>query len=451
MNKYVSEFLEKVCTEVKYKKIHPELSRELQGHIDELISEYIDKGMSEEEASTKAVKQMGDPFEIGKELNNTHKPKAEWSIIALIIAMISIGGITFFSFYNSNYIYTSLGNYIAYLSLSIILFTACYLFDYTKIEKYSLHIFILTLISFVFLLFSPIFTVRVNGVPFLQIGPFTVSLPTIVIPLLLVSFAGLLNKWATGSIKDMSKLIALALLSILLFTIIPSAANIIILSCSYMVMLSVAIKGKNFKRNSKKSLIYFWGSTLTLILLSAFSFIVFSPYRVLRLLTFFDPYSNPNGAGYQYVVLNKLISSSKLFGSSNNLYIRYNGTNQLALQDLHTELVFTYIVSAFGYIAGSVVLIIFTLTIIRMFLATKKIYSYYGKYLASSIVTVFSVQVITNILMNLGILPIVGISLPFISYGGSNFMTNMILLGLLLNVYRRKDLVGLLFPVQKKL
>jgi cell division protein FtsW (lipid II flippase) len=76
-----------------------------------------------------------------------------------------------------------------------------------------------------------------------------------------------------------------------------------------------------------------------------------------------------------------------------------------------------------------------------MFHAASKISDRYGKFFSIGICCVFSLQVITNILMNLGYLPIAGISLPFISYGGTNLVCNMALMGMLVGIYRRKDIV----------
>lgn len=434
MNKFVSKFLHDVCTEVKYKKIHTELSKELQCHIDELMFEYIEKGMNEEEAAKEAVNQMGNPFQIGKKLNNTHKPKTEWSIVALIITMVLIGAVTFISITSTNAIASSPTSYITYVILGIVVCLTCYLFDYTKIEKYSFHIFIGTI---TFLFFSPLFSIRVNGTPFLRIGPFIIMPTTIVIPFLLISFAGLLNKWCTYSIKDMIKLISLALISILIFVNIPSTVNAMMISCGYIVMLTIAITNKDFKGNRKKTLLSLYASGITIFLY----FIAVEPYRMRRLFSFINPESDPTGDGYQNFMLHKMLSYAKLLGNNKSLFIDINGTKHMALPALNSEFIFTYIVCAFGWIIGAFVIIIFALTIIRIFFAIKKIHSPFGKYMASSIITVFSLQSIANILMNLGFFPIVGISLPFISYGGSSFMINMILLGLLLSVYRRKDLV----------
>ncbi|GAA0182849.1 FtsW/RodA/SpoVE family cell cycle protein [Clostridium sediminicola] len=438
MNKFISKFLQDVCTEVKYKKVHPALTNELKGHIDELIDEYIENGINKEEAAQKAIKQMGDPLEIGKKLNKTHKPKTEWSILALIVANVFIGTVTFLSIASTNTIATSTTSYLAYVIIGLVACISCYLFDYTKIEKYSLHIFITTIC---FLFFSQLSQTKVNGLPFLRIGPFSIMPATLVIPLFLISFAGLLNKWCTDSIKNMVKLIGIAFIGILTFLAIPSIANAIILCCGYLIMFTVALTTKNFKGNKKNYLLALYGSGISLVLLPLYFLVAFEPYRMNRLLAFINPNSDPNGSGYQYLMLNKLLSHSKFIGHNESLFMNINGSNHFTLPEMNTDFAFTYIISAFGWIAGAFVIIIFAVTIIRMFFATKKIHSSFGKYIASSIITVFSLQVFANILMNLGMFPIIGISLPFISYGGSNFITNMILLGLLLSVYRRKDLI----------
>ncbi|WP_461207668.1 FtsW/RodA/SpoVE family cell cycle protein [Clostridium sp. DL1XJH146] len=442
MNKFISKFLSDVCTEVKYKEVHPELANELQGHIEELKNEYIENGMNEDEGIKKAVQQMGDPFEIGKKLNKTHRPKTEWSIVALIIAMVFIGVITLLSLSSSDNINLSYKAYIMYLIIGFVACIGCYFFDYTKLKKYSLHIFVATL---VFLFFSSFFSIRVNGMPYLRIGPFSIITSILFIPLFLLSFAGLLNNCISDSVNYRKKLMGISFLAIISIVLIAgtlqSMPNAIFLSCGYIAILGVAGNGKDFKGNRKEFLLIIYCGVIGFIGV-LFFYLLNNPYMHTRLLSFINYASDPNGSGYINSNLNKMLSGSKLIGKSEALYINVNGINSFAIPEMNTEFAFAYIVSAFGWIAAGVVMIVFVLTFSRMFLATRKIHSSYGKLISVAIITVFSLQVITSILMNLGLFPITGISLPFISYGGSNFVSNMILLGLLLSVYRRKDLVG---------
>jgi len=136
-----------------------------------------------------------------------------------------------------------------------------------------------------------------------------------------------------------------------------------------------------------------------------------------------------------------MLSSARFFGPSDSLYFDFNGAQRIILPEAHTDYVFAYIVSSLGWIAGLITVTIVFLAIARMFFAVKKIKHDYGKYLSISIVTIFALQAIGNILMNLTLFPTLQVSLPFISYGGTYFVLNMALMGLLLSVYRRKDLV----------
>ncbi|MGF7059517.1 FtsW/RodA/SpoVE family cell cycle protein [Brassicibacter mesophilus] len=444
MNKYTSEFLETVCSQIKYKKIHQDISRELREHIDEITGEYIDSGMTEDDAIKKAVQRMGNPIEIGREFHKTHRPKPEWSIIMLIGMMVLVGAGVLFSIASDSAFSTPIEqffkSYLIYTLIGIGVCIMCYFFDYTKIEKYSLHIFVITLaFLFVSRQWSPSY---VNGLPQFVIGPFRFTSISIVLPFFLISFSGLLNKWVTGDIKDMLKLLALAAAAVFMCLTRPSFANAMLLGCGFLVMLTISIMSKDFKGKRNNFLLWIYGGVIGGIFLNLFLMIMTGGYHLCRIKAFFNPESDPTSSGYVYITVQKILSGAKLFGRGDGLYFNYKGIDDaFVLPMANSEFIFTYIVSVFGWIAGIIVVFIATLTIIRMFLATGRIHSSYGKYAASSIVTVFALQIIANILMNIGLFPILGITLPLISYGGTNFVTNMALIGLLLGIYRRKDLV----------
>lgn len=88
----VDEFLDKVCKNVKYKGAHASISEELQNHIQDHIHDFIDQGFDEETAMRKAVEAMGDPVEIGKELNKLHRPYVGW-ILSMVNTLIVLVGI----------------------------------------------------------------------------------------------------------------------------------------------------------------------------------------------------------------------------------------------------------------------------------------------------------------------------------------------------------------------
>ncbi len=437
MHKYISGFLDEVCEQIKYKKIHRHISEELESHISGLKHEYIENGMSEDEATKKAVKQMGDPINIGKDLNKTHRPKTEWSIIGLIATMVLIGGVSLFSIASDTASLMNISqftkNYVVYTLLGVGTCVFFYYFDYTKLERYSLHIFIgTTVLLYVSTLYAG---------PYIRIGGFNFNPASMALPFLLISFSGLTNKWVNENVKDILKLFAFAGLAILSYVIQIAFIPIMLIIIGFLAIVTMAVISDSFKGNRKRYLLSIYGSAIMSMILVLISMISRRPYLKARLSIFLNPSSAPNAAGYINGGLVKLLSTAKLFGKNNNLYINYDGVRELALVEANTDFIFTYIVSAFGWMVGILTISVIILTIVRMFLATRKINHQYGRYLAGSIITIFAIQGFGNILMNLGLSPIAGLSLPLISYGGTNFVINMGLIGLLLGVYRRKDLL----------
>ena len=454
LNKHTSEFLRSVCSQIKYKKIHKDISNELIMHIDEMKDEYIKKGMLEEEAVKKAIDQMGDPIEIGKSLNKTHKPKLEWSIIILVGMLIVAGGVVLFSLINDvafspslsfiiNYGPASMkefiNSYLLYTALGVSILLTFYFFDYTRLEKYSLHIF---LVSIVFL-FATSYSPRGKYIyEYIEAGQVNFSPVSIAMPLLLISFSGLLTRWMTGNVNDILKIFCLGSLAIAMCLIHMSMVNAFILICVFLAMITIAIIDKRFKGNKKLFLFYTYGSIFSAMAGFLFFYIRPRKHLVERLIYFLNPIKGTEPLGSTYVGIQKVFAGSKMLGKGDGLYTNHNELGKVfTVPSLESEFIFTYIVSAFGWIAGIAIVAIALVTIIRMIFTVNKIHSTYGKYIISSIIIAFSLQTVANILMNFGIFPLMRITLPFISYGGMNFVINMGLIGLLLGIYRRKDLI----------
>ena len=87
----IKNFLETICNEIKYKPVIVEISQEIESHIKEIKEDYMDCGMKEQEAEQKAIEQMGNAEEIGKELNKIHKPKLDWKLLTLLVILIGFG------------------------------------------------------------------------------------------------------------------------------------------------------------------------------------------------------------------------------------------------------------------------------------------------------------------------------------------------------------------------
>ncbi|WP_051569073.1 FtsW/RodA/SpoVE family cell cycle protein [Alkaliphilus transvaalensis] len=443
MNREVSSFLATVCQEIKYKGVHKAISLELQNHLDEIILAYLQKGISEEEAVKKALYQMGDPVKIGKSLDQAHKPRTEGWLLALVATMIIIGFgvVNALSYVTGSYITSaSLISYTMYLIVGLVVFIGCYFTDYTKLEKFSLPVFLSTVALLFYYIKKGTY---IYGIPQITIGSLSFNPTFIFLPIFLISFAGLLNRWANGKVMDMLKLLILGGIAVIACYVQPSFVSAMLLTSGFIVTTTIAILGKNFKGNKKKFLVALYGS-------ACFSFILIILFLIrqgLRWYHLFPRLQHPAGR-YVHQIALELLTGARFIGEANGLFVDNGFEKILRLPMANGDFVFVYIVAAFGWVTGILVLIVLLTTILRMLATAMKIKTTYGKFLSSSIVTVFALQIISNLLMNFGIFPNTGATIPFISFGGSSFIANMALVGFLLGIYRRKDMV-LLVPSER--
>ena len=158
-------------------------------------------------------------------------------------------------------------------------------------------------------------------------------------------------------------------------------------------------------------------------------------YQKKRLITFLYPEQDPLGAGYSIIQSKIAVGSGGILGKG-----WLGGTqNQLDfLPQRHTDFAFSVIGEEWGFVGALIILILFFLVIARGFDIAQKAHDLSGRLLAVGLITIFSVQVAVNVAMTIGIMPVTGLPLPFISYGGTSLLVTMASLGLLQNIYMRR-------------
>ncbi|EGD46391.1 cell cycle protein [Ruminiclostridium papyrosolvens DSM 2782] len=435
MNQCAIDFIDIVLGQVKYKKAHRIIQEELQSHIEELTQLHISDGMSEDEAVKKAILKMGDPIAIGKQLHNTHKPKTEWSIVILLGAIVLFGLYVMFQYSQITTLSFNFERQILFVATGIILAVTLYFVDFVRFEKYSLPVYYSVCIL---LLSVIIFGTDTYGRTIIVVGKFSVTPSFAAIPFLLISYSGLIRRWCDGTPSNLFKLVVNSLLPLIIIFMEPSLMFACILGAGFAIMVTCGIFSKSFKGNRKKTLFILYGGLLGFILINLLYFITCEPYRFKRLIIFAEPWRDPLGSGWMNVMMHKIQSSSPFIGMSKELMI--SDTKQLILPCSETDCVFTFVVGRFGWLFGAVLLGLLGLIIVRLFMASNRVRNEYGRLLGVGICCVFSIQVIIHILANLNLFPMTGISLPFISYGGQSCVMNMALIGMLLGIYRRKDI-----------
>lgn len=161
---------------------------------------------------------------------------------------------------------------------------------------------------------------------------------------------------------------------------------------------------------------------------------VLKPYQKDRITTFMDPEKHALGKGYQVIQSKIAIGSGELTGKG---YLRGTQAKLQFLPKQHTDFVFSNFGEEFGFIGTTFVLILYTaMTILGLQIAQNS-RDIFGMVLGIGCTALLGLQVIINIAMEVGMLPVVGVTLPLFSYGGTSLLTTLITIGLLLNISMR--------------
>lgn len=161
--------------------------------------------------------------------------------------------------------------------------------------------------------------------------------------------------------------------------------------------------------------------------------LLFKPYQKERILTFLDPTRDPLGSGYNVTQSIIAVGSGKLMGRG----LGFGSQSQLHfLPEAQTDFIFSVIAEELGFIAVLTVLSLFFLLFWRLIYIARHCKDDFRSYVVLSIALVILVQMMINIGATLGLLPVTGVTLPFLSYGGSSLLINMLLIGIAESVAR---------------
>ena len=158
-------------------------------------------------------------------------------------------------------------------------------------------------------------------------------------------------------------------------------------------------------------------------------------YQKRRILTFLDPNMDKLGAGYQVIQSKIAIGSGGLKGKG---FLEGTQTKLAFLPEQHTDFIFSVICEEFGFLGAVLVLALFVFILWRALSIAVQTKSRFASLTAIGLATILLFHIFVNIGMTIGLMPVTGLPLPFLSYGGSTLITNMILIGLLLNIYANR-------------
>ncbi len=151
---HIDNYINTVCEQIRCKRVHKDIEEELKNHINDQRDNFILQGLDEQTATLKAIEEMGDPVKVGFELDCTHRPKPEWSIIILTGIVLIIGLIVHIIMLNINPYYSNYtpSSQIIFCIIGIILSIIIYFMDYTILGKYPKYIYFAFLVFNIFLI-----------------------------------------------------------------------------------------------------------------------------------------------------------------------------------------------------------------------------------------------------------------------------------------------------------
>ncbi len=160
--------------------------------------------------------------------------------------------------------------------------------------------------------------------------------------------------------------------------------------------------------------------------------IAIAPYRLERILSFLNPWSDPLGSGFQIIQSLYAIGPGGLFGQG----FMNSRQKHFYLPEPQTDFIFSIISEEFGFLGILIVATLFTIIIFKGFKIAQNSGDKFAKFLAFGITFGLSFQAILNLMVVVGLIPVTGVTLPFLSYGGSSLLITLISMGVLLNISR---------------
>src|SRR3954470_435767 len=316
---------------------------------------------------------------------------------------------------------------ITAFALGIILLLLVATFDYRFAKVYA-GIIYGALVLLLVLVRTPFGTTTAGAQRWFQLAGFQFT-PSEYMKLgLIVMLAAYLSEVKTSelTLEHVLRATVLAAVPMVLVFIQPDVGTTIVLAAILVGILVVA--GARPKQLAVLAL------SALILLFGAFQLGVVKDYQVQRLIGFLDP-KDAQGAAYNKNQSEIGIGSGGVTGRG---FLNGPQTNLDFIPEQHTDFIFTVVGEEFGFVGAIVMLLLFAILIWRAFRIATLSKDPFGTYVAAGIGSMFAIQMFVNVGMTIGIMPITGIPLPFVSYGGSSLLANYLAVGLLLNIHMRR-------------
>jgi len=421
----VQKFLQAVCQEVKAVELHGEIREELTVHITDRVEELLRRGEDEAHAIDLAVEAMGSAKSIGRDMHRIHRPSMDWSLISLLALIVGIGLFAIYAVQAADLSYTREGFFfekkLICTGLGCMGLIGLWFFDYRRLMRYSNSLFLVALLLMIICIFK---SSTINGSVYFVIGR-PIDVMTICTFLLVVALPGMkLPKYWTVPETILRSVYVLGI-PLAMY----SAGNS--LSGGFLYLCAAIGYFWMYRRS-----VYQFIAVMGVLASAAVSFVISlqtqGHYLMARLTSFLT--GDKEEAGYLTYQSVKAIHTAGWWGhgfAASNHYLPYP----------YSDTLFTYLIYAFGWAGGLVIAAIAVLFISRIAALARSVREDYGRRLIVLLLIVMGVQFVFPVLMALGLAPFAGMALPFLSYGNTLLLLHFGAIGLILTVYKRKNMI----------
>ena len=353
-------------------------------------------------------------------------------ILIISVILLSVFGIIMiysashiWAFYKYQNPYKYVINQSVFFIIGLFLMRVISKIDYHKYMKCANKILIICLFLLVIILIPGVGTVRNGSRSWFGIGSLGVQ-PSEFMKLALIIFTAK-YLYINENVKSFKNMIPILLVIMLVFGLImlqPDFGTGTIIVMSVMGLLFIG--GMNMS---------FLVKGIVLGIIGIIILILLAPYRLQRILSFLNPWADPLGSGFQIIQSLFAIGPGGLLGMGFGKSIQ----KHFYLPEPQTDFIFSIISEEFGFAGVLIVSTLFLMLLITGFLISKKQIDLFGKYLSFGITFQIAFQTLLNLMVVTGLIPVTGVTLPFLSYGGSSLVITMCSMGILLNISKNND------------
>lgn len=296
--------------------------------------------------------------------------------------------------------------------------TVAFFFDYRRLKKFALPLLIVTIVLLI-AVFLPGIGVKANGAHrWINLG-FTVLQPAELAKLAMVLY---LSTWLTS--KEKGKLPSFLLLISLVVGLTMAEPDM----GTSIVILGTSLSVYFLSNSDVKGLLLL----LPLVFAGGVGLAIRSPYRLRRILTFLDPQSDPLGASYHVRQALIAIGSGGVFG----LGLGNSRQKYSYLPEATTDSIFAIIGEELGLIGATGLIFLFAFLFYRATKVTMQVADPFGRLLGMGLIFWITIQTLVNLSSMVSLIPLTGVPLPFISYGGSALVAELVAMGILFNIWK---------------